>query len=148
MKHIFVLLAVSFTLLLQACSNDNASTASNSQDDQKSQIEALLDLSGDKGEEFWAAHAAYEAEVNKVLSDHAELAERFNAKYEAGEVDEQRAINMMAEYFRLEAKRVQLKQNYMSTFQSALSTQDVFRLYQVIDWLTLHQNTYKTKKKS
>ena len=131
MKHIFICLTIILALLLQACFDDNSAVNTNSEADRKAQIEELFNFNAEQSEQFWAVHAAYQAEVDKVLNEHAALTEKYNNKRAQGILDEQSAINIMAEYFRIEAKRIQIKQNYMSIFQQALSTEDVFRLYQL-----------------
>ena len=130
MKHIFIWLTLSCALLLQACSDENSPADTIAKNGSSDQIEKLFDLNSEQSEQFRTAYASYQAEVDKVLNEHAALAEKFNAKRAQGAVSEQSAINMMAEYFRIEAKRLQIQQNYMSIFQKTLSTEDVFRLYQ------------------
>lgn len=129
MKHLFIVLIIS--IALSGCSESNSpqGVAATSSDERKAQISELLDIENEQA--FWEIYADYEKEISAIQLEHAELAKKFNEQYDSGSLDEQHSINMMAEYFRIEAKSLQVKQNHMSIFQQELPLKDVFRMYQL-----------------
>lgn len=129
MKHLFIIL---FTLaVLSGCSESNHThgIAATSSDQRKSQISELLSLKDE--EAFWKIYADYEKEINDIQQEHTELASKFNEQYNQGTLNEQQTINILAQYFRIESKPLQVKQKYSKLFQEVLSIEDVFRLFQL-----------------
>jgi len=129
MKHLFIVLITSVILFGCSESNDPQGIAATSSEHRKAQISELLNIEDE--EAFWEIYADYEKDVSDIQKEHAELAEKFHSQYSDGSLSEQNSINMMAEYFRIEAKSLQVKQNHMSIFQQVLPVKDVFRLYQL-----------------
>lgn len=129
MKYLFIVLLMSVALSGCTESNHSHGIAATSSDQRKAQIIELFNLKDE--EAFWEVYADYEKEISDIRQEHAELASKFNTQYDEDSMDEQQAINILAQYFRIEAKSHQTKQNYMSIFQKVLPLEDVFRLYQL-----------------
>ena len=69
--------------------------------------------------------------MSQVNKDYFDLLRKFSDGYNNNSITEQQAANMLAEFFRIEGRKVQVKQSYVSRFQSALPTKKVVRFYQI-----------------
>lgn len=129
MKHLFVILLTLAVLFGCAESDQSHDTAVMSSDQRKSQIRELFNINDEDA--FWEIYAAYEKEMSDIQQEHAELASKFSEQYKQGSVNEQQAINILAQYFRIESKPLQVKQKYSKLFQEVLPIEDVIRLFQL-----------------
>ena len=98
---------------------------------KREQIAAALDLNKQDNSEFWEVYDKYEKEQYKHSTDVIKLIRKFNDKYESGLIELQSMLNMQAEFFRVEGRILQTKQNYAEFFSNVLSNEDVFRFYQI-----------------
>lgn len=97
--------------------------------EKREQISHYLDLQDNSA--FWEVYDKYEQKQAEYDSDAYKLIKKFNDKNESGEIELQSIINMQAEFFRIEGRILQNKQNYAEFFAKTISKQDVFRLYQI-----------------
>lgn len=129
MRHLILVLFISITLLGCSEKNYTQGIAGTSSEQRKTQISELLNFKDEQA--FWKIYADYAKEISDIQQEHAELTSKFNQQFDQDKISEQQAINMLAQYFRIEAKSLQVKQNYMYQFQQALPLEEVFRLYQL-----------------
>lgn len=126
MKTIVFILILLACCFLQACGESDQATTQNPTD-----IAKLFDLGEAKSKQFLGIYAEYQNELQNVSHELAGLNDKFINKQSNNELSEQGMINILAEYFRIDSKRSQIKQNYLQRFEEVLSKQDVFRLYQI-----------------
>ena len=130
-KHyILTTLTLSFCLLLAACGNDN--TADVGLNDTAA-IVKLFELNETKSEQLLQVYSEYRSELQNVKQDVLVLDEKFKNKQINNQISDQSMINILAEYFRIDARRSQIKQNYLQLFEAVLSKEDVFKLYLIDD---------------
>jgi len=98
---------------------------------KKIQISKLLKLTGDQSSAFWNVYADYERELSVITKDSFDLIRRFSEGYTNNSITEQSATNMLAEFFRIEAKNLRIKQSYLARYQEVLPTKKVLRFYQI-----------------
>ena len=98
---------------------------------KKIYISKALSLTKDQSSGFWGVFGEYERELSQVNKDYFDLLRRFSDGYNNNSITDQQAANMMAEFFRIEARKLQVKQSYVSRFQSALPVKKVVRFYQI-----------------
>lgn len=80
---------------------------------------------------FWEVYDEYAQKQLEHNTDAINLMRKFNDKHAAGEIDLQSMVNMQAEFFRIEGRKLQTKQNHAEFFSNVLSKEDVFRFYQI-----------------
>ena len=80
---------------------------------------------------FWKVYDEYEQKQLEHSIDAINLMRKFNDKYATGKIDIQSMVNMQAEFFRIEGRKLQTKQNHAEFFSNVLSKEDVFRFYQI-----------------
>ena len=98
---------------------------------KKIYISKALNLTGDQDNDFWGIFGEYERELGQANKDYFDLLRRFSNGYNNNSITEQQAANMLAEFFRIESRKVQIKQSYVSKFQAALPNKKVVRFYQI-----------------
>ena len=98
---------------------------------KKVQISKSLELTSEQSNQFWDIYADYERELGQSTKDSFNLIRKFSNGYENGTITEQGASNMLAEFFRIEARRLQTKQSYLSRYKEILPTKKVLRFYQI-----------------
>lgn len=98
---------------------------------KKVQISKSLELSNEQSNKFWGVYADYERELGSTTKDSFELIRKFSEGYKKNSITEQDTANMLAAYFRIEARKLQIKQNYLSRYQEILPNKKVFRFYQI-----------------
>ena len=98
---------------------------------KKVQISKSLELTSEQSDQFWDVYADYERELGQSTKDSFKLIRKFSEGYQNGTTTEQDAINMLAEFFRIEARKLQTKQSYLSRYQEILPAKKVFRFYQI-----------------
>lgn len=98
---------------------------------KKVQISKSLELNNDQSSKFWDVYADYERELGSTTKDSFELIRKFSEGYKKNSITEQDTANMLAAYFRIEARKLQIKQNYLSRYQEILPNKKVFRFYQI-----------------
>ena len=131
MPRIFVFLASFVIFLPQSNADQLEESRIELEAKKKVQISKSLELSSEQGDDFWAVYADYERELGQSTKDSFNLIRKFSAGYENGTITEQSAVNMMAEFFRIEARKLQTKQSYLSRFQQVMPAKKVFRFYQI-----------------
>lgn len=98
---------------------------------KKVQISKSLQLTGEQSDGFWEVYADYERELGQSTKDSFNLIRKFSEGYQNGTITEQNAVNLLAEFFRIEARKLQTKQSYLSRYQEILPAKKVFRFYQI-----------------
>ena len=98
---------------------------------KKVKISKSLNLTSEQSDGFWEVYADYERELGQSTKDSFNLIRKFSNGYQNGTTTEQDAANMLAEFFRIEARKLQLKQSYLSRYQEILPAKKVFRFYQI-----------------
>ncbi len=96
---------------------------------KREQISTALDLKDNTA--FWEVYDKYEAKQAKHDTDAFKLIEKFNAKLDSGNIELQSMINMQAEFFRIEGRKLQTKQNQAEFFGHTLTKEDLFIFYQI-----------------
>lgn len=96
---------------------------------KRAQISQQLDLEDNAS--FWEVYDKYEEKQAKHDNDAFMLIDKFNAKFEQGDISLQSMINMQAEFFRIEGRKLQTKQNQSEFFAHTLSKEDLFIFYQL-----------------
>ena len=96
---------------------------------KKEQISEALDLEDNSA--FWEVYDDFQAKQSEYDIDSFKLIEKFHGKQESGEINEQSMINMQAEFFRIEGRKLQNKQNFAEFFGKALSKEQMFIFYEV-----------------
>lgn len=98
---------------------------------KKIYISKSLSLTDNQSTAFWKIFASYEQELGSATKDSFDLIRKFSEGYQRGSISEQDATNMLAEFFRIEARKLQIKQSYLPRYQEILPTKQVFRFYQI-----------------
>ena len=96
---------------------------------KRAQIEQALDL--EDNDAFWEVYDKFQAKQSEYDHDAFNLNKKFQDKQEAGEISAQSMINLQAEFFRIEGRILQNKQNQAEFFAHTLSKEDMFRFYQI-----------------
>lgn len=96
---------------------------------KREQISRALNLKDNSA--FWEVYDKYEEKQAQHDNDAFNLIKKFNAKIESGSIEVQSMINMQAEFFRIEGRKSQTKQNQAEFFGYTLSKEDMFRFYQI-----------------
>ena len=97
---------------------------------KKTHIAKSLDLTAEQSAPFWDVYADYEKASGEITKDSFALIRKFSDGYKNKSISEQSATNMLATYFRLEGKKLQLKQEYYTRFQQVMPAKKVFRFFQ------------------
>ncbi len=100
-------------------------------DTKREQIANALALKEKDNSDFWALYDKYQQKQSIHDHDAFNLIRKFNDKYKSGQIEKQSMINMQAEFFRIEGRKLQTKQNHAEFFSNILSPEDVFRFYQI-----------------
>ena len=98
---------------------------------KKVQISKSLELTSEQSNQFWDIYADYERELGQSTKNSFDLIRKFSNSYENETITEQDATNMLAAFFRIEARKLQTKQSYLSRYKEALPAKKVFRFYQI-----------------
>lgn len=98
-------------------------------DKKKEQISAALDLEDNTA--FWEVYDDFQEKQSEYDMDSFKLIEKFHGKQESGEISAQSMINMQAEFFRIEGRKLQNKQNFAEFFGHTLSKEEMFIFYQI-----------------
>lgn len=98
---------------------------------KKIYVSKSLSLTDGQSQDFWRIFAEYEIELGQANKDYFDLLRKFSAGYNNNSINEQQAANMLAEFFRIESRKVQIKQSYVSRFQTAIPNKKVVRFYQI-----------------
>ena len=98
---------------------------------KKVQISKSLELTPTQSGAFWPIYSDYERDTGEITKASFDLIRKFSEGYEDGTITEQSAENMLAEFFRLESRKQQVKQSYLPLLKGVLPTKKVFRFYQI-----------------
>ncbi|MEM8843850.1 MAG: hypothetical protein AAGB35_02295 [Pseudomonadota bacterium] len=98
---------------------------------KKIKIAQSLPLDDDESEAFWDVYNDYQNDQSKLMKQSFDLMKRYTDEYESNSISDQEAENMLAEYFRIEHKEIQLKESYLPKFQVIIPSKKVFLFYQL-----------------
>ena len=96
---------------------------------KRTQIEMALDLADNDA--FWEVYDKFQAKQSEYDHDAFNLIKKFQDKQAAGETNAQSMINMQAEFFRIDGRKQQNKQNQAEFFGHTLSKEQMFLFYQI-----------------
>lgn len=105
---------------------------------KKMLISEHLQLSAEESGPFWKIYDEYAQEMGKTSKEGFDLIRKFNEGYKNETLSEQSASNMLAAFFRLEGRVLNIKQGYISRFKEILPTKKVFRFYQIDNKIDSH----------
>lgn len=97
--------------------------------DQMIEEEMLLTASEREG--FLLVYPRYRADVISVRDRYAALVGGYLKAYDAGEIDEAYAKNLLDDWLRYKKDLLQVQQQYVSKFRKVLPMQKVVRFYQL-----------------
>ena len=98
---------------------------------KKIHVSNSLNLTANESNQFWGIYSEYERDLGKSTSAMFELIRKFSAGYQNNSISDQSAANMLAEFFRIEAQKLQVKQSYLPRFQEILPNKKVLQFYQI-----------------
>ena len=96
---------------------------------KRTQIEQALDLKDNA--EFWQVYDKFQSKQSEYDRDAFKLIEKFHKKQEAGEINAQSMINLQAEFFRIDGRKLQNKQNQAEFFGKTISKEQMFIFYEI-----------------
>ena len=129
--RIVLILAISLLLTNIAFADELETSRIELQAQKKIKIAQSLPLTDDESDAFWDVYNDYQNDQSKLTKQSFDLIRKYSAEYESNSISNQDAENMLAEYFRIEHKEIQLKESYLPKFQTVLSTKKVFLFYQL-----------------
>lgn len=98
---------------------------------KKIHVSNSLNLTASESNQFWGIYSEYERDLGRTTSAMFELIRKFSAGYQNNSISDQSAANMLAEFFRIEAQKLQVKQSYLPRFQEILPNKKVLQFYQI-----------------
>lgn len=96
---------------------------------KREQISKALDLEDNNA--FWEVYDKFQEKQSQFDHDFFKLIDKFHAKQESGEITTQSMINLQAEFFRIEGRKLQNKQNEAEFFGKTISKEEMFQFYQI-----------------
>lgn len=114
-----------------ASADDYESTLMELKEKKKTMVSSSMELTDSQSDAFWTVYANYEKELEIIVKEEFELIKKYNSKYKDKEISEQSASNMLAKNFRIQGRKLQTKQIYLSKFQEVLPKNEVLRFYQI-----------------
>ncbi len=98
-------------------------------ENKREQISNALDLEDNTA--FWEVYDQFQEKQSQYNHDAFKLIEKFHNKQENGEISAQSMINLQAEFFRIEGRILQNKQNQAEFFGQTISKEKLFIFYQI-----------------
>jgi Skp family chaperone for outer membrane proteins len=125
---------VLFLLLLSStslCSQDAyiALLGSDIQAEKLELITETMDFTAEEAEEFWPVYAKYAVELNKINKETVQLINEYSKSIDNMSNDQAEAL--MAKWFELRERRLQLKKDYFQKYKEALSVTRAVKLIQL-----------------
>lgn len=94
-------------------------------------IEEEMLLTASERERFLPVYQTYRADVIRVRDRYAALVGGYLKAYDAGEIDEAYAKDLLDDWLRYKKDLLQLQQQHVSKFSKVLPMQKVVRFYQL-----------------
>ena len=131
MTRIISILLAFFISSSAAYSDELETSRIELQAQKKLKIAKNLPLTNDESEPFWTLYNDYQNDMSKITKQSFDLIRKYSDEYERNSISNQSAENMIAEFFRIEHREIQLKESYLPKFQAVLPTKKVFLFYQL-----------------
>ena len=94
-------------------------------------IDEEMRLSDTERERFWPVYQDYRAEVILVQDRYASMIGRYLETYEAGEISDEYAEDLLDDWLGYKADLLKVRKQYVRQFRKILPNRQVFRLFQL-----------------
>jgi len=92
-------------------------------------VEENMALKADAGPKFWQRYEEYRSEIAALEQRGMKLLTEFRQHFD--EITDDRANQIMAEYFNLEMQTLQVREKFVPRFNAVLSAKQTMRFYQI-----------------
>lgn len=90
-----------------------------------------MGLTDVESERFWPLYKSYRSEVMVVQDRYATMIARYLGAYEAGEISDEYAEDLLDDWLKYKKDLLQVKKQHVSKFRKALPIHKVVRFYQL-----------------
>lgn len=80
---------------------------------------------------FWPVYDEYEGEITAIMDRYASLIVTYVDRYDAGDLSDEYAAEVLAEYFSIRKEVLAVREAYIPRFKAVLPMLKVARLYQL-----------------
>lgn len=108
---------------------------SNMKTERKALVALNLDLKDKESKEFWKVYQDYQTEMGNLERESMDLIRAYADNFNA--LTDEKAGQLTDRWFKIEAKRVKIKQQYRKRFSKIISAKNVARLFQIENKLDL-----------
>ena len=98
---------------------------------RKEMVRMELGLSKDEAEAFWPVYDQYTAETKAVQDRYAGLVVRYVNRYDAGDLSDDYADELLTDYFAIRQELLDVRRAYIPKFKAVLPSLKVARFYQL-----------------
>ena len=131
MKTIVFVIVFNFIFVTLAVADPLEQSRIELEAQKKIHVSNSVKLSASESNQFWGVYSEYERDLGRATSAMFDLIRKFSEGYQNNSISDQNAANMLAEFFRIEAQKLQVKQSYLSRFQAILPNKKVLQFYQI-----------------
>ena len=96
---------------------------------KKEIVEKNMVLTAEEREVFWPLYTEYQQELRKINDRLLKLIQAYAEAYET--MTDEQARTLLDDYYRVEKKRIKLKQSYVKKFRRKLPSKIVTRYFQI-----------------